>query len=316
MRAYVYDELKAPGGIREYPKPACGPDEVLVRVDVAGVNPVDWKIRAGMSGPRETPMVAGQDVAGVAMAVGENVTRLREGDRVVACARAHGGYAEFTVVGQAVVGEPIATLPDGVTNEIAATLPTPGLTALGNLDALDVGRGTPVLILGAAGSVGRIAVQLARERGAEIIATIAGSGGDDVKRFGAAHIIDSRDVEDVVHRVKALYPDGLPAVLDVVNDGAGLKKLAAILSPGAKILTVIHVADEPWFAQRGFTAINFALGTSPVATERGLDFLTGAIVTGKLEIRAPIERSFDDARAVLDGSASHELKGKYVLEIG
>jgi len=315
MRAYVYDELKAPGGIREYPKPACGADEILVRVDVAGVNPVDWKIRAGVAGPRETPMVAGQDLAGVVMAVGERVTRLREGDRVVACARSHGGYAEFTVVGEAVLGQPIAKIPDGISAEIAATLPTPGLTALGNLDALDVGRGTPVLILGAAGAVGRIAVQLARERGADIVATIAGSGGDDVKRLGAGRVIDSRDVEDVVRALKVAYPDGVPAVLDLINDGEGLKALAEILSPGGKISTVIHVADEPWFAQRGFTAMNFSMGQSPVATERGLDFLTDAIVTGKLEIPTPTERPFGDARAVLDGSASHELKGKYVLKV-
>lgn len=315
MRAYMFDELKQPGSLRDVAVPACGPSEIRIRVTRAGVNPIDWKIRSGEAGAFPTPRVAGQDVAGVVEAIGSAVKGFAVGDRVVACARSHGGYAELTVIGVDAHGEPVSKIPNGVGDTVAAALPTPGLTALGALDALDVGKGTVVLILGAAGAVGAIAVQLATKRGATVLATVKGSGASDVRMFGAEMVIDSGDAAEIVAQVRDAYPDGIATVLDLVSDGEQLKVLASVLKPGGKILTTVHVGDEPWFSERGYTAINFSMADSPDASPAGLDTLTAAVKDGSLRIDIAAERPLDDARSLLDSGAGHALHGKTVLTL-
>jgi NADPH:quinone reductase len=115
------------------------------------------------------------------------------GDRIFGMARAHGAYAEYTVVAPGVKTEPLARIPDGVTDEEAATLPIAGITALRSLDLLGVAANQRLVVMGATGGVGGYAVQMARSRGAHVIATVRGDV-DEARRLGAEEVYDTKAV--------------------------------------------------------------------------------------------------------------------------
>jgi NADPH:quinone reductase-like Zn-dependent oxidoreductase len=153
--------------IEDVAMPRASPDEVLVRIDAAGVNPVDWKIREGMLArrtQRHLPFTLGQDFAGQVIAVGEDVTEFDEDDEVYGFAP--GTYAEYAVVAP----DMIANKPAFVDDVVAAALPTPGLTALQTVREVAPLRDQTILIHGAAGGVGSIATQLVLATGARVIA--------------------------------------------------------------------------------------------------------------------------------------------------
>jgi NADPH:quinone reductase len=112
---------------------------------------------------------------------------LRVGDRIFGMARAHGPYAEYTAVAPGIKSEPLARIPETVTDEQAAALPIPGVTALGALDLLGVSAGHHLVVMGATGGVGGYAVQMARSRGAHVIATVRGDA-DEARRLGAEEV--------------------------------------------------------------------------------------------------------------------------------
>src|SRR5437763_11438949 len=167
MKAVALNEYGDPDVLRyqELPDPLVGPDTVLVRARVAGVNPVDWKIRRGFlrgAIPHHTPLIPGWDVAGVVESVGPAVTEFRPGDEVLGYVRQdhvqHGAYAEL-------VPAPLRGLahkPASVSFEVAGSLPLVGLTALQTLNSVGTGTGDVVLVHAAAGGVGHLAVQIAR----------------------------------------------------------------------------------------------------------------------------------------------------------
>ena len=180
MRAFAIDDYGQIGTLRELPAPEPAAGQVLIRVTAAGVNPVDWKTRDGPGGSKPLPLILGQDFAGV-VERGDGASEPREGARVFGVARTHGSYAEQTLVAAGSHGEPIAPIPDGVSDEQAAALPTAGLTALASLEILGVRQGSTVLILGASGGVGGFATQIAHHRGARVI----GSARSDPERVRA-----------------------------------------------------------------------------------------------------------------------------------
>src|SRR5262245_61551146 len=155
----------------EAPRPEPGPTEVLVRVGAAGVNPVDWKLRAAGGFLGEPPFTVGWDVAGVVEEVGYGVTRFAEGDRVFGMPRfprEAAAYAEYVVS----PSRQLARTPDELSDVEAAALPLAGLTAWQALvETAGVGAGDRVLVLGAAGGVGHLAVQIAKARGAYVVGT-------------------------------------------------------------------------------------------------------------------------------------------------
>src|ERR1700721_4501241 len=111
MRAFAVDRFGEDRALRELPDHVVGPGELLVRVTMAGVNPVDWKIRDGAHGPRSFPLILGVDFAGVVEAVGSGVTDFRSGDRIFGAARKHGSYAQRTVVPASGTEQPTARIP-------------------------------------------------------------------------------------------------------------------------------------------------------------------------------------------------------------
>jgi NADPH:quinone reductase-like Zn-dependent oxidoreductase len=174
MRAIAEDEFGGPVTLMNLPIPEIGADEVLIRVRAAGVNPFDWKVADGVLKDEKEhrfPLILGFDAAGVIERVGADVTRLFEGDEVY-------GYLSKPVMGMGTyaehVGAPaaiVAKKPESVGFAEAAALPTPALTAMDLVDAVDLGEGKTILIVGATGGVGSYAVQLAARRGARVIAT-------------------------------------------------------------------------------------------------------------------------------------------------
>lgn len=225
MRAVVYRET-GPSSVlqvveRDLPEP--GPGEVRVRLVRSGVNPTDWKFRAGMmSGYDE--VTPGQDGAGVVDALGEGVEGFAVGDRVwlvlAQHGRAHGTAAEHTV-------QPVAKvvhLPDGADFDLGASVGVPAVTAHRALTASELGparlgpgalTGRTVLVAGGAGAVGNAAIQLARWSGATVVATVSSPGKAALATAaGAHHTIDYRS-SDVVEEVRALCPDGVDIAVEV-----------------------------------------------------------------------------------------------------
>lgn len=220
MRAAALDRF---GGVetiqmKTLPVPEPGPDEVLLRIESAGVGVWDPYEREGefakMFGttPR-FPYVLGSDGAGTVAAVGEKVRGLKEGDRAYALALANpkgGFYAEYA----AVKAQYVSPIPKKLTVEQAGVMPSDALTALHGLDEiLQLKSGESVLVFGAGGGIGHLAVQLAKRMGARVLAVASGDDGVALaKRLGADAVVDGRK-DDVEAASRAFAPGGLDAAL-------------------------------------------------------------------------------------------------------
>jgi NADPH:quinone reductase-like Zn-dependent oxidoreductase len=311
MKAATIDRFKARAEIHNIATPALEDNAVLFRVTAAGVNPIDWKVRDGEGGKRSFPLVLGQDFAGIVDRTGKGVTRVKPGDRIFGCAREHGAYAEYSEVREGVQDSPFTHIPAGVSNAQAAALPTPGLTALASLELLGVRAGTDLLILGAAGSVGSTAVQLARERGANVTAVVKGGQEHQVQALGAKTVVAMKD--DALAAIRSVRTEPFEAILDVVSDAETLKHNAPLVKQGGIVVTTVHVADEAWFRERGVRAINIVMNQTPQSSPAGLDQLAAMVADGRLVVEVASERPLSDANAVLDGLKSGHISGKVVL---
>lgn len=295
--------------LKEIPVPQPGPDEILVRVTVAGVNPIDWKLR---DDPDEKfPFVAGRDFAGVISAASERIRNYREGDRIFGIAGENGSYAEYTIVSQRY---PIAKLPDGVGDADAAALPTAGLTALAALDALHVARGMTLLVLGATGGVGGFAVQIARDRGARVIGTGRSSSEAFARSLGIDEFI-AYDRQNAIQALKAAHPDGINAALDLVDDADAIKALAEIVRPGGGIVSTIGSANVDWFAQKKISAINLRLGSTTQYSHAGLRALLELLEQERIHVFIAEERPLAEAVAALDQSQHGSVNGKILITV-
>lgn len=227
MRSIVYSRTGSSSVLslaeREPAQPGSG--EVRVRVAVSGVNPTDWKARAGGgAGLAFDEVVPNQDGAGVIDAVGAGVTGLAVGDRVWLYLSQHqrptGTAQEYTVVPAARA----VKLPDGVGFDVAASLGVPAMTAHRALTVHEFGPsrlspgsldGRIVLVAGGAGAVGHAAIQLAVWAGATVIATISSDEKAALARAaGAHHVVNYRE-EDTAERIAALAPGGLDHIVEV-----------------------------------------------------------------------------------------------------
>jgi NADPH2:quinone reductase len=224
MRAVVYRET-GPSSVlqlveREVPEP--GPGEVRVRMVRAGVNPTDWKFRAGMmSGYDE--VTPGQDGAGVVDAVGRGVSGLTVGDRVwlvlAQHGRPYGTAAEFTVQ----PAERVIPLPEGADFDLGASLGVPAVTAHRALTSGErptrLGPGAmadqTVLVAGGAGAVGNAAIQLARWSGATVITTVSSDEKAALAAAAGAHHVVNYRTSDAATEIRALAPDGVDLVVEV-----------------------------------------------------------------------------------------------------
>lgn len=213
------------------PAPVAGPGQVLVRVRAAGVNGLDWKVREGYVRevfPLQLPAVLGLELAGVVEAVGPGVQRLRPGDRVMGPLGGLGAYADLVAVAEA----HLALTPAGLDDVQAASMPVAALAAWQSLQAAGPLRpGQRVLVQGAAGGVGRFAVQFAKRLGAFVAATAAGRDLARVKALGADQVIDfqAQRFEDEVEPVDL--------VLDYVGGDVLDRSWAVLAAEGAIVGT-------------------------------------------------------------------------------
>jgi NADPH:quinone reductase len=295
MKAAAIDRFGPPSAIRlhERPVPKPGPDEVLMRMHAVGVGTWDAAIRDGSwrrPGAPRFPLVPGTDGAGVIVAKGARVRRFRIGERVYAYefGNAKGGfYAEYAVAKAEHVGR---VPPRLETLQAGAVVPT-GLTALQGIDAkLRLRRGQTVLIFGASGAVGTLAVQFAKRRGARVLATASGPRAAAlVRRLGAAAVIDARR-DDAVQRLWKLAPDGIDAALAFAG-GEALERCLDLLRPGAPVAFPNGIEPQPPRRRKALRLIAYDV----VANPRWFARLERSIEDSRLEV--PIAAVFPLARA-------------------
>lgn len=243
MRAFVVTRYKEPLQEADVPEPVVGEHDVLVRVDAAGLNPLDEAIRAGAFKqilPYRLPLILGNDLAGTVIRVGAKVRGFKPGDEVYARPDKDriGTFAERIAVAEA----DLALKPASISMEEAGSLPLVALTAWQALvERGNLQPGQKVLIHGGAGGVGSIAIQLAKHLGATVATTASGSNADFVRELGADIVVDYRtqDFEQVLH--------GYDLVLDSLG-GENLQKSLRVLRPGGKAIGIAGPPD-PAFAR-------------------------------------------------------------------
>ncbi|MEV6212576.1 NADP-dependent oxidoreductase [Kitasatospora sp. NPDC051914] len=296
--AITFSEYGTPEVLRpsEVTPPEPGPGQVRIKVRAASVNPLDMKIRSGLMAevaPARFPVVPGLDAAGVVDAAGEGAGAA-VGDEVLG-STAGGSYAEY-----ALLERPVAK-PEALSWEAAASLVTVGRTAFRVLGQLGVQPGQTLLVHGAAGSVGVIAVQLAAARGITVVGTVAEHDIERVTALGATAV---RYGDGWVERVTAAAPGGVDRVFDASGAGVLADSVALTGDPG-KVITIADMSAR----QHG---VRFSAGT----TEQGEDVLPELVrlaAGGRLTV--PVWRTYplaEAARAHADLEA-HRNRGKAVL---
>ena len=298
MRAVVYTETGPSSVLQvvDLPDPSPGAGEVVVRLVRAGVNPTDWKFRAGMMAKAHDQVSPGQDGAGTVEAVGAGVDGLSVGDRVWVRMAQHGRpigtAAELTVQ----PADLVVPLPEGASYDVGASLGVPALTAHRAL-TLDGGRlapgshaGRTVLVAGGAGAVGNAAVQLAVWAGATVVTTVSSDVKAALARAAGAHHVVDYTTEDVAARVREVAPDGV----DVVVEVAPAQNLALDLEVVANGGTIAYYAnnggDEATLSLRASFAKNVRMQgillytVDPDRLRAGAEDVTAAVAAGAFRV--------------------------------
>jgi NADPH2:quinone reductase len=314
MRAVAIREFGAPPEVMDLAKPVPGEGEVLVRLGAAGVNPFDWKIMDGtLKGvmPHVFPLILGVDGAGAVEAVGPGVSRLKVDDGVFGSFLHSpvgiGTYAEFVVAPES---NAIAVRPRGMYNDPAAAVPTPGMTALFSLDALGLNKRQTLLILGASGGVGSFATQLAANQGIAVLAASRGPNRDYLHKFGAMRFYDA-SAANFFDEVKATYPDGVDAILDLAHRAPDFEPFFPLVKSGGTVASTQGGATESAATTRGLRAINIDMKPSLGL----LDRLSAEYSKGLLRIPVEQKIPLESAASALEASRAGKLRGKTVLGI-
>jgi NADPH:quinone reductase-like Zn-dependent oxidoreductase len=297
-KAITFSAYGTPDVLRlsEVATPEPGPGQVRIRVRAASVNPLDMKIRSGLMAravPARFPVIPGLDAAGVVDAVGEGADAA-VGDEVLGSA-VGGSYGEYALLEQ-----PVAK-PEALSWEVAASLVTVGRTAARVLGQLGVQAGQTLLVHGAAGSVGFVAVQLAVSRGITVVGT---AGEHDIERVSALGATAVRYGDGWAERVKAAAPQGVEFVFDASGAGV-LADSVALTGDSARVITIADMSA----AEHG---VRFSAGGTEQAGE-SLPELARLTAQGRLTV--PIWRTYplaEAAQAHTDLEA-HRNHGKAVL---
>jgi NADPH:quinone reductase len=312
MRAFAVRSFGQAPAIHDLPIPSAD-GAFLIRVRYAGVNPIDYKLVDRLTAASTYPFVLGADFAGVIERVPADERDFRTGGRVFGMARTHGAYAEYTAIAPSVKTDPLAPIPEGVTDEQAAALPIPAITALGSLEQMGVKAGQRVVVMGATGGVGGYAVQMARSRGAHVIATVRGDA-DGARRLGAGEVYETK-TGDVIAALRAAHPEGLDAVLDLVNGKDTIARDAEILKSGGSLVSTVYAADEAWFAERKIKAHNIAGLTNPFATRQGLGQVARMLADGTITARISATVELEAAGQILEKLRKGGLRGKALIRL-
>lgn len=320
MLAAVQSRYGAPSALelRTVERPVAGAGEVLVKVSAASVNPADYFIVTGrprvlqlvMGRPAPRVAIRGTDVAGIVESVGAGVTRVSPGDRVFGWGK--GSFADYLVTAE----DNLTLIPEGVDFVGAASLPMAGAVALQALrDRTPVAPGTRVLINGASGGIGSLAVQVAKSLGAHVTAVCSGRNVELVRSLGADRVIDYT-VDDFT-----TLPDRYDVVLDNVSRHS-LRSLRRVLTPTGALIPNGGSIGGPTFGSLGYLARatimsvfirqRFVTFTSTVRQQDLLD-LAAMLEAGTLRPVIDTVYPLTEVAAALDHVGAGHARGKVLV---
>jgi len=328
MKAFVLSKYKTAVHEADVPEPVVGERDVLVRVQAAGLNQLDEKLRVGEFKailPYRLPIILGHDVAGTVIRVGARVSAFKPGDEVYARPRDHriGAFAERIAIDE----RDVALKPSSIAMDEAGSLPLVALTAWQALvEIADVRPGQKVLIHAGAGGVGSIAIQLAKHLGAEVATTASAANADFVRLLGADRVVDYRteDFEEVL--------SGYDVVLDSLG-GENLEKSLRILRPGGKAIG-ISGPPTPDFARAAGLSLILRLATAGLsrrirtqAKRLGVDYtflfmrasgdqlrdIAGLVDAGAIRPIVGRVFPFDETVTGMESLAKGGIRGKAVI---
>jgi NADPH:quinone reductase-like Zn-dependent oxidoreductase len=312
MRAAVIDRFGPPSvlKVREFPVPAISGSEVLIRIHTAGVGSWDADIRGGWwpEGKPKFPLILGTDGSGTIAAVGARVRRLRVGQEVYAynfINRKGGFYAQYV----AIAADKVAPIPRNLDLRKAGAIAVTSLTALQGIDLLKIKRGEFVIVHGASGGVGTLALQFAKLNGAKVLATASGRDGVAVvKRLGADEAVDGKR-DNLTEAARDFAKTGVDAIFATVG-GKSLQQCIAGLRRGGRVAYPNGIEPEPR-KRKGIRIISY----DAEAGVREFAQLTAAIEAAQVKavISAvyPLERAANAHKRIAAG----HIPGKIVLKV-
>ncbi|MCW2546433.1 MAG: NADPH:quinone reductase [Mycobacterium sp.] len=304
MKAYGFTEYGGPDkqAWLELPDPQPLGHEILIEVHAAGVNPVDWKIRAGYMSemiPLDLPSPLGREASGVVRAVGTDVDGFSVGDEVFGpVAFTSGGYAELAIL----TGADATKKPPQLSWTDAAVLPVAGTSGYDGIQQLQLSSGQTLLINGVGGGIGVIAAQLARDLGVTVIGTGSERSRELAESLGAT-VVDYGD--GVAERVREILPDGVDALLDVIG-GDALRSLAGVVKSRSAI---VATSDPATASEVGGAYLVHGPAREVLTT------LAKLVVDGKLDPHVTDTFAFDHVADALASIESGHTRGKLVVQV-
>ncbi|WP_433439574.1 NADP-dependent oxidoreductase [Nonomuraea sp. CA-141351] len=327
MKALVARQYGPPDlfAIEDRPIPEPGPGRLQVRVRAASLNPADLLMTDGTIRemvPLDFPYIPGTDFAGTVTKLGPGVDGFAVGEEVFGfgappsfangvgiSAVTSGAMAEYAVF-QA--GPYLARRPDDVSPEVAAALPSTGMTGLAVVEAGGFEPGEKVLVIGAAGGIGSVVVPLLAGR-VEIIATTAGEDESYVRKLGADSLIDYLE-NDVTDETLRRHPGGVDAIINLALKGEPLIEAAKALRPGGRLLSTTPGTPKPTAFGRDDLTVTVVMGTLKIRNDT-LPTIAARLLDGTLP--DPISRryGFDDAARAFQDFAGMRHHGKFVVSM-
>ena len=309
--AIVYTELGSPDVLQlvEIPDPVAGPGEVVVRIEAAGVNPLDAKRRSGKrpSPPITEPRRVGFDGAGTVDSLGEGVTGYAVGDRV-AVRDAIGTYATHLVV----PAENLYPIPDAVTAAEAAGLAIPVGTAYQCVRSLDVGAGDTLLVHAGSGAVGQAAIQFAVAAGATVVATGSPARHEQLRELGAIPVAYG---EGLAERIREAVEGDITVALDCAGTDEAIETSLELVSDRQRIATIVRGPDAADYGIRAFSG-----GSPEPLTEQelawrveGIGVAIDLIAAGDFQVELGAELPLSEAAQAHRLIEAHEARGKITL---
>lgn len=288
--------------LEDIPTPRPGDGEVLVKIQAASINPIDYKIREGKV-KQPLPMTMGRDLSGVVEDLGANVTGFAKGDAVFGLlGRDRGSYADYVATRVDV----LAAKPKNLGHDEAAAVPLAAITAFqGMVDHGGMRAGQRVLIHGGGGGVGHIAIQIAKARGCWVATTISGRDKDFVLGLGADKAIDYR-----TERFEDQLSD-LDLVYDLIG-GETQARSFAVLKPGGALISTLQEPDREKAREKNLRTAHYMAD----ANRRELSDIAQLIEAGKIKPHVAARFALADAAKAQDKLEKEHVQGKIVLTIG
>ncbi len=308
MKAVVIEQYGGKDQLveKEIASPSPGENQVVVESYATSINPIDWKLREGYLKemlPFQFPIILGWDIAGVIKEVGSAVEGFKEGDRVFArpATTANGTYAEEVVVDDHL----LASIPDNISYEEAASVPLVGLTAWQCLiDFADLQKDEKVLIHAGSGGVGSFAIQLAKHKGAYVATTASGKNEAYLKSLGADRVINYRE-EDFSEELEEY-----DVVLDTMG-GEIQEKSFTVLRGGGRLVSIVGEPDKEKAKEKGIRSGNVWLEPNGEQLNEISSLMENGHIKATIGHRFPFSQ--EGIQEAHELSESHHAKGKIVI---